>query len=56
MDNVRIFELAKKLNITSQKLISLLEEMGRSVRRHMSSLDSKVAEEICRKVNTKAQE
>ncbi|GFP21055.1 hypothetical protein HKBW3S06_00281 [Candidatus Hakubella thermalkaliphila] len=56
MDNVRIFELAKKLNITSQKLISLLEEMGISVRSHMSSLDSKVAEEICRKVKPKAQE
>ncbi|WP_176235991.1 translation initiation factor IF-2, partial [Candidatus Hakubella thermalkaliphila] len=48
--------MAKKLNITSQKLISLLEEMGISVRSHMSSLDSKVAEEICRKVKPKAQE
>jgi translation initiation factor IF-2 len=55
MDNVRIFELAKKLNITSRKLISLLEEMGVSVRSHMSSLDSKVAEEICRKVKGKEQ-
>jgi len=55
MDNVRIFELAKKLNITSRKLISLLEEIGISVRSHMSSLDSKVAEEISRKVKGKEQ-
>lgn len=55
MNTVRIFELAKKLNITSQKLISLLEEIGISVRSHMSSLDSKVAEEISRKVKGKEQ-
>ena len=53
MDNVRVFELAKKLNITSRKLLSLLEEIGISVRSHMSSLDSKVAEKISRKVKGK---
>ena len=48
MSKVRVYQLAKKMNITSKELINKLEELGIDVHNHMSSLedsDAKLVEE-----------
>jgi translation initiation factor IF-2 len=44
--NVRIYELAKKLQISNKELIKKLNEHGVAVRSHMSSVDEETAELI----------
>jgi len=48
LSKVRVYQLAKKMNITSKELINKLEELGIDVHNHMSSLedsDAKLVEE-----------
>lgn len=39
MTKLRVYELAKQLNISSKKLITILEDLDIKVKNHMSSLD-----------------
>ncbi len=41
---MRVYELAKKLNLDSKKLLSLLKEYNINVKSHMSNLDPETAE------------
>ena len=43
MSKVRVYELAKQLNITSKALIQQLEDLGIDIKNHMSTLDSEQA-------------
>ena len=44
--NVRIYELAKKLQISNKELIKMLGQHGVEVKTHMSSVDEETAELI----------
>ncbi|MCF6097446.1 translation initiation factor IF-2 [Thermovorax subterraneus] len=46
MSKVRVYELAKKLGISSKKLISILEELDVDIKNHMSSLEDDMAQLI----------
>ncbi len=46
MTRLRVYELAKQLNVSSKKLISILEELGISVKNHMSSIEGDTAQLI----------
>lgn len=43
VSKVRVYELAKQLNITSKALIQQLEDLGIDIKNHMSTLDSEQA-------------
>lgn len=43
---MRVYELAKELNITSKELIKELADMGISAKNHMASVDEEAAEKI----------
>ncbi|HOQ16498.1 MAG TPA: translation initiation factor IF-2 [Defluviitaleaceae bacterium] len=46
MSKVRVYEIAKKLNISSKELIEVLEDFGIKVHSHMSSLEDEEAQLI----------
>ena len=46
MAKIRIYELARELNMTNRMLLEKLGEAGISVKSHMSSLEEETAEKI----------
>ena len=44
MGKVRVYELAKELEIKSKQLIEILQNLGADVKNHMSTLDDDVAD------------
>ncbi|ADL07993.1 translation initiation factor IF-2 [Thermosediminibacter oceani] len=46
MSKIRVYELAKKLGISSKKLISILEDLDVEIKNHMSSLEDDMAQLI----------
>jgi len=44
LTKLRVYELAKQLNISSKKLVSILEDLDIEVKNHMSSLDKDTAQ------------
>ncbi|TYP54294.1 translation initiation factor IF-2 [Thermosediminibacter litoriperuensis] len=46
MSKIRVYELAKKLGISSKKLISILEDLDVDIKNHMSSLEDDMAQLI----------
>ena len=53
---VRVFALAKELNMTSKELISFLKTEGHKVSSHMSSIDKSAAEALRERLKPKAGE
>ena len=53
---VRIFTLAKELDMTSKELISFLKTQGHKVASHMSSIDDPVAKILRDRLKPKAAE
>ena len=53
---VRIFTLAKELDMTSKELISFLKTQGHKVSSHMSSIDDPVAKILRDRLKPKAAE
>ena len=51
---VRIFTLAKELDMTSKELISFLKAEGHKVSSHMSSIDKSAAEALRKRLKPKA--
>lgn len=49
MTTIRVYELARELNVDSKALLDVLEEMKRPAKNHMSSLDADVAEAVRRR-------
>jgi len=43
LTKIRVYELAKELNISSKKLVSIMEDLGVGVKNHMSTLDDDTA-------------
>ncbi len=46
MSKIRIYELAKELNVPSKKLVDALADLNLDVQNHMSTIDDKVADII----------
>ena len=46
MTKIRVYELAKELNMTSKELINKVEELGLEISSHMSSIEKEEAELI----------
>lgn len=46
MGNVRIYQLARELNITSKDLLEIIEDLGIEAKNHMSIIDSETAKLI----------
>ncbi|HOA81131.1 MAG TPA: translation initiation factor IF-2 N-terminal domain-containing protein, partial [Defluviitaleaceae bacterium] len=46
MSKIRVYEIAKQLNISSKELIKILADFGIEVHSHMSSLDDEEAQLI----------
>ena len=46
MAKIRIYELARNLNMENKALLEKLEEMGIAVKSHMSALEDETVEEI----------
>ena len=53
---VRIFTLAKELDMTSKELISFLKAEGHKVSSHMSSIDKSAAKALRKRLKPKAGE
>ena len=49
MDKIRVYELAKELNVENKVVIETLNDMGFSIKNHMSGVD----DDICDRVTTK---
>ena len=43
MAKVRVYELAKELNISSKAMVSFLIDLGADVKNHMSTIDEDIA-------------
>ncbi len=50
MAKIRIYELARTLNMTNKALLAKLKEMGLNVKSHMSSLEEAEAENVKQKI------
>lgn len=46
MKKVRVYELAKELNLESKALVDFLNDLGADVKNHMSSIDEDIAEMV----------
>ncbi|MGB3958710.1 MAG: translation initiation factor IF-2 N-terminal domain-containing protein, partial [bacterium] len=46
MTRKRIYELAKELKISSKDLMELMQEMGFSVKNHMSTISEEEARQV----------
>ena len=51
MSKIRVYELAKKLEISNKELIAGLNEMGVEVKSHSSSIDEELAERYAKRFN-----
>lgn len=51
MNRLRIYELAKQLGVSSKKLITILEDLGITVKNHMSTLEDDTAQLIIDLIN-----
>ncbi|HHW02813.1 MAG TPA: translation initiation factor IF-2 [Thermoanaerobacterales bacterium] len=51
MNKLRVYELAKQLGVSSKKLITILEELGITVKNHMSTLEDDTAQLIVDIIN-----
>ena len=49
MAKVRVFELAKELDMPSKDLVTLLNELGVKAKNHMSAIDENAARYVMRK-------
>lgn len=56
MTKIRVYELAKELNISSKKLISILEDLDIVVKNHMSTLEDDTAQLIIDIINDERKE
>ena len=55
MGKIRIYELARELNMTNKQLLEKLEELGIPVKSHMSSVEESEVDDIKAKVRGKKQ-
>ena len=55
MAKVRVFDLAKQLNMPSKDLVDLLNELGVHAKNHMSAIDENAANYVMRKYGPDAQ-
>ena len=55
MGKIRIYELARELNMTNKELLDKLEELGIPVKSHMSSVDESEVDGIKSKVRGEKQ-
>ena len=55
MAKVRVFDLAKQLNMPSKDLVDLLNELGVHAKNHMSAIDENAANYVIRKYGTELQ-
>jgi len=55
-DKVRIYQLARDLDVESRELIAILEDMGVEVKSHSSTLDTETAEAVRQLVEAEASE
>ncbi len=55
MAKVRVFELAKELNMPSRDVVVLLNELGVKAKNHMSAIDENAARYVMRKFGPEAQ-
>ncbi|MGE5507037.1 MAG: translation initiation factor IF-2 N-terminal domain-containing protein, partial [Chitinophagales bacterium] len=46
MSKVRVYELAKELNVRNQDLLTLLQRLGVDAKNHMSVIDEALARQI----------
>ncbi|MTI94469.1 MAG: translation initiation factor IF-2 [Firmicutes bacterium] len=53
MSKIRIYELARDLNLDSKKIVGLATELGMDVKNHMSNLEPQQVEVIKQKLNAK---
>ena len=54
MAKVRVFELAKELNMPSKDLVALLNDLGVKAKNHMSAIDENAARYVMRKCGPEA--
>ncbi|NLM64164.1 MAG: translation initiation factor IF-2 [Firmicutes bacterium] len=54
MAKVRVFELAKELNMPSKDLVALLNDLGVKAKNHMSAIDENAARYVMRKYGPEA--
>ncbi|HHW13406.1 MAG TPA: translation initiation factor IF-2, partial [Firmicutes bacterium] len=50
MPKVRVYELAKELNVRNQDLLTLLQRLGVDAKNHMSVIDEALAQQIRQRV------
>ncbi|MDI6870394.1 MAG: translation initiation factor IF-2 N-terminal domain-containing protein, partial [Bacillota bacterium] len=50
MPKVRVYELAKELNVRNQDLLTLLQRLGVDAKNHMSVIDEGLAQQIIQRV------
>ncbi len=53
MGKIKIYELAKELNLTSKELMEKVKEMGIEVKTHMSSIEEEIAKKVREKYSKK---
>ena len=46
LGKIKIYELAKELNLTSKELMEKVKEMGIEVKTHMSSIEEDIAKKV----------
>lgn len=51
MNKLRVYELAKQLGVSSKKLVSILEDLGITVKNHMSTIEDDTAQLIVDIIN-----
>ena len=56
MGKIKLYDLAKELNLTSKELLKIAGEMGIEVKSHLSSLEDDQVEKIRNKFSTKGNE
>lgn len=54
-DRVRIYELARKMNIPNQDIITVLRELGHDVKSHSSTIDKNVVGQVIAAIGKKGQ-
>ena len=46
MAKIRIYEVARQFDVSSEAMVNLLHEMGMPVKNHMSSIDEETVERV----------
>src|SRR5688572_19703835 len=54
-DRVRIYELARKMNISNQDIITILRELGHDIKSHSSTIDKSVVSAVIAALGKKNQ-